>query len=97
VKKPADVKKDETRGDDMQVTKKRRTTEGGASVATAVVVNIAEGNGGGAERGKNGKPARKVNAPFRRVDPDKVNPTVMMDNRYEVKVCLFSLTLCHRT
>lgn len=70
----------ETPADDVQVTKKRRTSEGGASVPTAVVDNAA--------RDQPGKPTRKVNAPFRRVDPDKVSATIMMDNRYQVKVCV---------
>jgi len=37
------------------------------------------------KNGANGKPGRKVNAPFRRVDPDKVPMTSIVDNRYERK------------
>jgi hypothetical protein len=73
-------------GDDTQVTKKRRTSEGGASVATAIIVNNPGGGGDvNVKQERAGKPARKVNAPFRRVDPDKVSTTIMMDNRYQMK------------
>lgn len=73
-------------GDDTQVTKKRRTSEGGASVATAIIVNNPGGGGdANVKQERAGKPARKVNAPFRRVDPDKVSTTIMMDNRYQMK------------
>jgi hypothetical protein len=81
--------KTEQAGDDSQVTvsKKRRTSEGGASVATQLVINDNSGPSGGRAQQRAEKPARKANVPFRRVDPDKVLGTeIMMDNRYTVKV-----------
>ncbi|KAF7295578.1 SRP40-C domain-containing protein [Mycena indigotica] len=72
--------------ENVQVTKKRRTTEAGDAVATAVAVAEEVGNSANAnKRGSNGKQQRKNNTPFQRINPDKVRTEYMMDNRYQNK------------
>lgn len=73
---------------EVRATKKRRTSESGAAIATATITLEERAPDTPQLRinGTNGKPGRKVNTPFRRVDPDKVPVTSLMDNRYIQKV-----------
>ena len=75
-----DKKSQDSKEEEQRPTKKRRVDEAGTAVATNV---SSEGKG---------KPARKAGTPFRRVDPSKVNVGLLLDNRYENKVCKQSST-----
>jgi hypothetical protein len=79
--------------DEVKVTKKRRTSESGAAIPTAMTNTVQEKKKGPKStnriKGENGNPGRKVNTPFRRVDPDIVPVHVIKDNRYEAKVGVF--------
>jgi len=74
--------------DDAQPTKKRRTSEGGAAVITATseTVELVKPGPQSTDRIKgNGKPARKTNTPFQRVNPEKVATNIIQDNGYVAK------------
>lgn len=80
-------------------TKKRRTNEDGAAVVTATTETV-EPNSGPQFSGRikaNGKPARKSNVPFKRVDPEKVDQqSLLQDNGYMAKAskCSLSIFIC---
>ncbi|KAG5722147.1 Nucleolar and coiled-body phosphoprotein 1 [Termitomyces sp. T112] len=66
-----------------QATKKRRTTEDGAAVVTATTESVEPPQSGFHSSGRikaNGKPARKTNTPFQRVNPEKVDQQVLLQN-----------------
>ena len=71
----------------VQVTKKRRTSRDGSAVTTATTITVRHEEIGPKSTGRikgNPKPGRHVNERFRRVDPSKMEP--IADNRYVAKV-----------
>lgn len=82
----------------VSVTKKRRTDKEGASVPTAVSVNVqnldatpassGDVNGNEKKRNGEGKKPRKANTPFQRVKADQVTfaDPRLKDNRFESRV-----------
>jgi hypothetical protein len=78
----------------VRVAKKRRTSEGGAAVITAVVSTVQEvptiQPTSHAQRNEKSKQRKQMNERFSRVQPDKIPVHNMKDNRYESKVrCIF--------
>jgi hypothetical protein len=76
--------------EELQVMKKRKTSESGAAVVTAVVsipptddvrVSVKDRNAQ-----KNGKPPRNVNERFSRIKPQTIPQEQLLDNGYEAKV-----------
>lgn len=77
--------------EEIQVTKKRKTSESGAAVVTAVVstlptddVRVSVKNGNIQKNGNN-KPPRNVNERFSRIKPQSIPPEHLLDNGYEAK------------
>jgi len=77
--------------EEVQVTKKRKTSESGAAVVTAVVstlptddVRVSVKNGNIQKNGNN-KPPRNVNERFSRIKPQSIPPEHLLDNGYEAK------------
>ncbi|KAG2116531.1 SRP40, C-terminal domain-containing protein [Suillus discolor] len=77
--------------EEMQVTKKRKTSESGAAVVTAVVsthptddvqVSAKVRN---IQKNGNGKPPRNVNERFSRIKPQNIPAEQLLDNGYEAK------------
>lgn len=75
--------------EELQVMKKRKTSESGAAVVTAVVsipptddvrVSVKDRN-----TQKNGKLPRNVNERFSRIKPQTIPPEQLLDNGYEAK------------
>ncbi|KAH7914008.1 SRP40, C-terminal domain-containing protein [Hygrophoropsis aurantiaca] len=77
--------------EELQVIKKRRTTEDGSAVATAVLTTARDHQDTNIEvsvssNGKgNGKPPRKTNERFSRIKPQNLPTEYMFDNGYEAK------------
>ncbi|KAG2364511.1 SRP40, C-terminal domain-containing protein [Suillus spraguei] len=74
--------------EEMQVLKKRKTSESGAAVVTAVVsiddVQVSMKNRNTKKNG-NSKPPRNVNERFSRIKPQIIPPEQLLDNGYEAK------------
>ncbi|KAF8844812.1 hypothetical protein BDN67DRAFT_962251 [Paxillus ammoniavirescens] len=64
-----------------QVAKKRKTSETGAAVTTAVADESQEIVG--FQRG--GKPPRRVNERFQRIKPQNITPDLLLDNNYDAR------------
>ncbi|KAG7092929.1 hypothetical protein E1B28_009234 [Marasmius oreades] len=84
--------KSELLQEDVKATKKRRISEGGAGVATAVVstARVELETAPTVQRKEQEKEAaakngRRTNERFQRVDPNKVTSQYVIDNRYENK------------
>ncbi|KAG6878977.1 hypothetical protein C0992_006112 [Termitomyces sp. T32_za158] len=75
-------------------TKKRRTTEDGAAVVTATTETVELPKTGPQFNDRikaNGKPARKINTPFKRVDLEKVDSqSLLQNNGYMAKASKFT-------
>jgi hypothetical protein len=78
--------------EELQVMKKRKTSESGAAVITAVVsipptddvrVSVKDRN---TQKNGNSKPPRNVNERFSRIKPQIIPPEQLLDNGYEAKV-----------
>ena len=82
-----------THSSEVQVTKKRKTSEDGTAVSTATTATSRTGESGTARPAGNGNKdnGRKINTPFQRFDPDKVPVHIVKDNRYEAKVSAVAL------